>query len=279
MSKIGSVSKRKNYFLSKIVLLLVISCVILLIQGKEGDFQTSNVKRSNIKFMLFPIGDDQVRGGHYPLISYIFIALNVIVFFFEVNMPPAQLETFIFEYGSIPAETTRGQDLYTLLTSMFLHGGWMHLIGNMLFLWVFADNIEAVIGSTRFVIFYLLGGLAAHAAHIYFNWDSTIPTVGASGAISAVMGAYLVMFPASRIKMLFFLFTFRIPAFLFLGFWIWQQWASGTAALNVETVQSEGVAWWAHIGGFVFGVLAGIYYRTKFGSRRSGGSYSDRRFV
>ncbi|MFN7119374.1 MAG: rhomboid family intramembrane serine protease [Saprospiraceae bacterium] len=228
--------------------------------------------------MLFPIGDDQVRGGHYPYISYIFIALNVIVFFWEVNMPPVQLEAFISEYGSIPAETMRGKDLHSLFTSMFLHGGWMHLIGNMLFLWVFADNIEAVIGNTRFLIFYLLGGLAAHAAHIYFNAYSQVPTVGASGAISAVMGAYLVMFPASRIKMLFFLFTFRVPAFLFLGFWIWQQWASGTAALNVETVQSEGVAWWAHIGGFVFGVIAGVYYRTKFGSRGSR-SYSDRTFV
>jgi membrane associated rhomboid family serine protease len=228
--------------------------------------------------MLFPIGDDQVRGGHYPLFSYIFIALNVIVFFWEVNMPPGDLEAFIFTYGSIPAETVRGEDLFTLFTSMFLHGGWMHLIGNMLFLWVFGDNIEAVIGNLRFLFFYLVGGLAAHAAHIYFNWNSGIPTVGASGAISAVMGAYLVMFPASRIKMLFFLFTFRVPAFLFLGFWIWQQWASGTASLSVPTAETETVAWWAHIGGFVFGVIAGLYYRTRFGVRGRG-SYTERRFV
>lgn len=227
--------------------------------------------------MLFPIGDDQVRGGHSPIVSYGFIAINIAVFFLEVNMAPGQLNAFIMEYGSIPAETARGQDLFTLLTSMFLHGGWMHLIGNMLFLWVFADNIEAVIGNTRFFLFYILGGLAAHAAHIYFNWNSQIPTVGASGAISAVMGAYLVMFPASRIKMLFFVFVFRVPAFLFLGFWIWQQWISGTAALSVETAESEGVAWWAHIGGFVFGIVAGLYYRTKFGWRGSR-SYQDRRF-
>jgi membrane associated rhomboid family serine protease len=104
-----------------------------------------------------------------------------------------------------------------------------------------------------------------------------MPTVGASGAISAVMGAYLVMFPASRIKMLFFIFVFRVPAFLFLGFWIWQQWISGTAALSVETAESEGVAWWAHIGGFVFGIVAGLYYRTKFGWRGNR-SYEDPRF-
>jgi membrane associated rhomboid family serine protease len=140
----------------------------------------------------------------------------------------------------------------------------MHLIGNMLFLWVFADNIEATIGNGRFLFFYIFGGLAAHAAHIYFNMDSMVPTVGASGAISAVMGAYLVMFPTSRIKMLFIVFTFRIPALLFLLFWIWQQWLNGAAALNVQTAESVGVAWWAHIGGFVFGVVAGIYYRTKY---------------
>lgn len=228
--------------------------------------------------MLFPIGDDQVRGGYTPWVSYSFIAINVAVFLLEVNMPPDQLEAFIFQYGSIPAETTRGEDLFTLFTSMFLHGGWLHLIGNMLFLWVFADNIEAVIGNMRFFIFYFLGGLAAHAAHIYFNWDIVIPTVGASGAISAVLGAYLVMFPASRVKMLFLIFTFRIPAFLFLGFWIWQQWASGTASLKVTTAETEAVAWWAHIGGFVFGVVAGLYYRTKFGARRNR-PYEERRLV
>jgi len=214
--------------------------------------------------MLFPIGDEQVRGGHFPLFSYGFIALNVAIFLFQVNLPPGQLNAFINDYGSIPAETIEGQDLFTLFTSMFLHGGWMHLIGNMLFLWVFADNIEATIGNFRFLIFYILGGLAAHAAHIYFNWGSPVPTVGASGAIAAVMGAYLVMFPASRVRMLFFIFTFRIPAFVFLGFWIWQQWMSGTAALQIETAQSQGVAWWAHIGGFAFGLVMGIFYRMRF---------------
>ncbi len=212
--------------------------------------------------MLFPIGDDQVKGGHFPMFSYGFILLNVLFFIYEIMLPPEQLETLIWEYGSIPIETMRGEDLFSLFSSMFLHGGWMHLIGNMVFLWVFADNIEATVGSFSFVIFYILGGLAAHGAHIYFNMGSSIPTIGASGAISAVMGVYLVMFPTSRVKIWFLFFIFRVPAILFLGFWIFQQTMSGTAELNVETSESAGVAWWAHIGGFAFGVLAGFYYRT-----------------
>lgn len=207
--------------------------------------------------MLLPIGDDQVKGGYFPLFSYGFIVLNIAVFLMQTAAPDA----LIGSYAAVPAEIVRGENLLTLFTSMFLHGGWWHLIGNMLFLWVFADNIEATIGNFRFLIFYLLGGLAAHAAHIYFNIDSPIPTVGASGAISAVMGAYLVMFPTSRVKMLFFIFSFRIPAFLFLGVWIWNQSMNGMAAISV-TSESAGVAWWAHIGGFIFGVLAGIYYRS-----------------
>lgn len=214
--------------------------------------------------MLFPIGDDQVKGGYYPLFSYSFIALNVVVFLFEMSLSPLQLERFVTQYGAIPYEITRGQDLFTLFTSMFLHGGWAHLLGNMLFLWVFADNIEATIGPRRFVVFYLLGGLAAQAGHIYYNFHSTIPTVGASGAISAVLGAYLVMFPASRVLIWFFFFTFRVPAILFLGFWIWQQWANATA----DTGEGGGVAWWAHIGGFVFGVIAGLYYRNSYPPQR-----------
>lgn len=214
--------------------------------------------------MLFPIGDDQVKGGHFPLFSYLFIAINTAIFLFQASLPGVELEAFIFDYGSIPYNTLQGEELYSVFTSMFLHGGWMHLIGNMLFLWVFADNIEATIGSSRFLVFYFLGGILAQLTHIYFNTASTVPTVGASGSISAIMGAYLVMFPASRIKVLFFLFVFRVPALIFLGIWIWQQWLSGTAALSINTAQSAGIAYWAHIGGFVFGVLGGFYYRFRF---------------
>lgn len=209
--------------------------------------------------MLFPIGDDQVKGGHFPLVCYGFIVLNIIIFFMQTNSPGG-----LQEYAAIPTQIVQGRDLHTLLTSMFLHGGLMHLLGNMLFLWVFGDNIEATIGSFRFLLFYLMGGLIAHAAHIYFNINSPIPTVGASGAISAVMGAYLVMFPTSRVKMLFIIFTFRVPAILFLGFWIWMQSSNGLASLEFVDQNTGGVAWWAHIGGFAYGVVAGLYYRLTY---------------
>ena len=225
--------------------------------------------------MFFPIGDDQVRGGHYPIITYTFIALNVVIFVYQLQFPDA----LVGQFGSVPAETVRGENLLTLITSMFLHGGWAHLIGNMVFLWVFADNIEATIGSTRFLVFYLLGGLVGHAAHIYFNWYSTIPTIGASGAISAVMGAYLIMFPTSRIKVWFFFLIFRMQAIFFLGLWIAMQWMSGTASLEVNTAQTGGTAWWAHIGGFAFGVVAGFYFRFQYPSPRNENRYdyySDR---
>lgn len=217
--------------------------------------------------MILPFGDDQVRGGHFPLFSYGFIALNIVVFVYQSQMPAGAFQSFVLNYGAVPEEITQGQDLQTLFTSMFLHGGWGHLLGNMLFLWIFADNIEATIGNIRFLMFYILGGLAAHAGHILFNLGSGVPTVGASGAISAVMGAYLVMFPRSRIKMLFIFLIIRIPAWIFLGFWIYQQTSYGTQAL--QGGQSGGVAWWAHIGGFAFGVLSGFYYRTMYPKERS----------
>ncbi len=128
--------------------------------------------------MVFPIGDDQVKGGNKPMFAYIFIAFNVLVFIFQITLAPIQLEHFIMEYGSIPAEISKGQDLFTLFTSMFLHGGWMHLLGNMIFLWVFADNIEAVIGNVNFILFYIIGGLAAAFAHVLSSPGSGVPAVG-----------------------------------------------------------------------------------------------------
>lgn len=226
--------------------------------------------------MFFPIGDDQVKGGHYPIVSYALIVLNVILFAYEATLDPEALNQFIMTWGALPVEITHGQDVITLLTSMFLHGGLMHLIGNMLFLWVFADNIEATVGSGRFAAFYLLGGLAAHLLHIFLNPESAIPTVGASGAISAVMGAYLVMFPRSQVKVLFLIFPFRISAFIFLGLWIIQQWMDGIASLQVTTAESVGVAYWAHIGGFAFGLAAGFYFRRK---AMSAAALASKRYV
>ena len=212
--------------------------------------------------MIFPIGDEQVQGGYFPLFSYSFIAINIGVFALEASLQAqGRLAAFIYEYGAIPAEIVQGEDLHTLFSSMFMHGGWMHLIGNMLFLWVFADNIEATVGNLIFLLFYLLGGFAAVAAHTYFDMQSGVPMVGASGAISAVMGAYLVMFPTSRIKMLFFIFVFHVPAFIFLFFWIFQQWSAGMASFDAIDAEMDRVAYWAHIGGFAFGLLAGIFFR------------------
>ena len=211
--------------------------------------------------MIFPIGDTQVEGGYKPVIAYSFIAINILVFFYEVSLG-AGTNQFLHTFGSIPSEIMNGEDYYTLFTSMFLHGGWMHLIGNMLFLWVFGDNIEATIGSPKFLLFYLAGGVAASAAHIFFNMGSNIPSVGASGAIAAVLGAYLVMFPKSKIKMLVIILfrNFEIPAIAFLGLWFAQQLISGFGEIG-STADTAGVAWWAHIGGFVFGVMFGFLFK------------------
>ena len=216
--------------------------------------------------MLFPYGDDKVHGGYRPLVSYSFLVLNIGVFVWQVMEPGGG--AFTMRYSAVPADILAGRNLDTLITSMFLHGGVMHLLGNMLFLWIFADNIESTIGSLRFLLFYLLGGLAATAAQIITDPFSPIPMLGASGAISAVLGAYLVMYPKSRIKVfLFFLVfvPFRVPAVLFLGFWFYMQMSSGLGTWGAE---SGGIAWWAHIGGFVFGMLSGFWIRNNIGQRR-----------
>lgn len=238
--------------------------------------------------MIFPIGDEQVKGGYFPIVSYTFIALNIIAFLFQLSFPNA----LVCEYGCIPNQIASGQDYITLLTSMFMHGGWMHLIGNMLFLWVFADNIEATVGNIPFLAFYLLGGLAASLAHIYLSYDASaaladccnvcgnggircvdglptcsgsVPSVGASGAISAALGAYLVMFPKSKVK-IFVVYIFRsfhIPAIFCISVWFIMQIIPGLSSLGGEAGASGGVAWWAHIGGFAFGIVAGFFARDK----------------
>lgn len=211
--------------------------------------------------MFLPVGDDQIKGGVFPYFSYSLIAINILIFLFQTSLNPSQLQAFIIHYGAIPDNIMHGKQLYALFTNMFLHGSWMHLIGNMAFLWVFADNIEATIGHFRFILFYLAGGLAASAAHIYFNMESIIPTVGASGAIAAIMGAYIIMFPKSRIKTLVFVFFLNISAYVFLGIWIAQQAYFGATTLFQDNVNAAGVAWWAHIGGFAFGFAFGVFFK------------------
>ncbi|HET7011710.1 MAG TPA: rhomboid family intramembrane serine protease [Anaerolineales bacterium] len=216
---------------------------------------------------MFPIGDDDVQGAGPSLSTWALLIVNVLVFLFEASMSTGALETFIVQYGVIPREIVGGVDWQTLVTSMFLHGGWLHLIGNMLFLYVFSNNIEAVLGTPMHFLFYMAGGVVASLAHIFSNPGSGIPSVGASGAIAAILGAYLVLFPRSRVKLLVFMGynmgVTRASAVAFLGLWAVMQLFSGVASLGVPTAQAEGVAWWAHIGGFAFGLLIGWLLRGR----------------
>jgi membrane associated rhomboid family serine protease len=216
---------------------------------------------------MIPIGDDRVTGGKTPIVNWLLIAVNTLAFIYEFTLSQPALERLITTWGVVPAAITHGQGLLTLLTSMFLHGGWLHLIGNMVFLWVFGDNIEDVLGHLGYLAFYLLGGLVATAGQILANPASTVPSVGASGAIAAVMGAYIIMFPHSHVRVLLFLGLYatiaRVTAIVFLGFWIVTQLLSGFASLGAATAQTEGVAWFAHIAGFGFGLVAGFLLRGR----------------
>lgn len=218
---------------------------------------------------MIPVGDTELRGGTPGFVTIALIVINVIVFLFEAMMSTPELENFIRNFGVIPAEIMQGNQLGTLLTHMFLHGGWMHLIGNMVFLWVFGDNIEAVLGKVMYLAFYFAGGLAAAALQILIDPASTIPSVGASGAIAAVLGAYVVMFPQSRVKLLLLggmgAGMTRVTAIIFLGIWFVTQLFNGIASLGVETAQTGGVAFWAHIGGFIFGLVVGFLFRGRAG--------------
>lgn len=211
---------------------------------------------------MFPVGDDNQPNRGLALFTLTLIVINVLVFFSEASLDTQALQDFVTTYGVIPAEIQNGEDLFTLITSMFVHGGWAHLIGNMLFLWVFGDNIEHRLGALPFLLFYLGCGLAASAGHILTNQGSTTPSVGASGALSGVLGAYLVMYPRNRVRLLILrLGIVSVPALLFLGIWFVQQLINGVAALTVNTAQTTGVAFWAHIGGFVAGVVLALPLR------------------
>ncbi len=216
---------------------------------------------------MFPIQDDAPRRG-VPVATYTLIALNVLVFILELSLPPAVLEQVVHLFGVIPARFTNsswpfsepfpGFKYLTLLTAMFLHGGWVHILGNMWTLWIFGDNVEDRMGSGRFMLFYLLCGIAASLFHIYMHPHSTIPVIGASGAISGVLGAYYALFPLARIVVMIpifiFPFFFELPAVLYLAWWFSLQIFSGTLSV-VHGQIAGGVAWWAHVGGFVTGLL------------------------
>jgi len=216
---------------------------------------------------MIPIGDQNIRSRGRPWVTWLLIAVNVVVFIYELTLGPGQLEAFATQYGAVPQQILQGENLLSLLTSMFLHGGWVHVISNMLFLGVFGDNVEAVLGKLRYLIFYLGGGLAASAAQILLNPASQQPIVGASGAVAAALGAYVVMFPRSQVRVLvffgYFAPTTRVAAFLFIGIWFVTQLLSGVASLGVNTAQTGGVAYWAHVGGLVAGAVVGFIFRSR----------------
>ena len=203
---------------------------------------------------MIPLRDTQPSSSK-PLVTLVLIAINVAVFFHEISLNQWELNHFISRYGVVPDRFQYAD----LITSMFLHGGWLHLIGNMWFLWIFGDNIEDILGHAKFLLFYLLSGIAAAMVHAYLNTNSTVPTVGASGAIAGVMGAYLVKFPHSRILTLvpifIFITTLEIPALIMLLYWFAIQIFSGIGSVGDSQVSRGGVAWFAHVGGFVAGIL------------------------
>jgi membrane associated rhomboid family serine protease len=208
---------------------------------------------------MFPIGDDNHGARGIPLVTVGLIAVNVLVYLYQLTLSLPGLQSFIITFGTIPAEIERGTDLHTLFTAMFVHGGFAHIAGNMLFLWIFGDNIEQRFGPVLFLAFYLGTGLAASGVHILTDPASQVPTVGASGAISGVMGAYILLYPLNRVRtFIWYLGIVHIPAFIYLGIWFLTQFISGVAALNVPTAQSAGVAFWAHIGGFAAGAVVAL---------------------
>jgi membrane associated rhomboid family serine protease len=211
---------------------------------------------------MIPIRD-AIRSKNFPVVNVILIALNILAFLWQLSQG-SRLEEAFFLYGIVPArysdpqvstQFTTFQQWLPFLTSMFLHGGFLHILGNMWFLYIFGDNIEDRLGHIRYFIFYLLCGMAAGLIHLLTNWDSKIPTIGASGAISGVMGAYLLLYPRARILTLipifFFIQFIEIPAYVFLGYWLLiQLFSAGFTPRNVG-----GIAFWAHIGGFVAGLI------------------------
>jgi len=212
---------------------------------------------------LIPLRDS-AKSKSFPAVNLAIIALNLFIYFKEVTVEPYRLNQIYYTFGLIPADVLNtvftGAPLTPVLdnfiTAMFIHGGWVHVLGNMLFLWVFGDNIEDRLGRWRYLLFYLAAGAAASLTHIMFNPTSTIPVIGASGAVAGVLGAYMITFPRSRILALvpiFIVFTLmEIPAVIFIALWFVIQLFNGVASLGGT---ANPVAWWAHVGGFLAGAL------------------------
>ena len=209
---------------------------------------------------------DTVRTRTFPVVNWMLVGFNALAFKREIGMEPDELQAFIFANGLIPSQLIANPEgeWMTVFSSMFLHGGWFHIISNMWVLLIFGDNVEAGMGKIRYLIFYLLSGVAAGLLQTYVLPASLVPMIGASGAVAGVLGAYLILFPRSRIASLvpiLFIFTIvEIPAVLFLIFWFVSQLYSGLGAFQGG---DSGIAWWAHIGGFAFGVLVVLFFRRR----------------
>ncbi|MGZ9092723.1 MAG: rhomboid family intramembrane serine protease [Rhodoplanes sp.] len=216
---------------------------------------------------MFPVGDDNTQRRTFPVVTFVLIGLNVLFFLVELSGG----DQFITDWAFIPARFSQSPETnaVTIFSAMFMHGGWLHLFGNMLFLWIFGDNVEDRFGHLKFLIFYLLAGIAATFAQFAVSPGSGVPNVGASGAIAGVLGAYILMFPQSRVNVLVGRQIVAMPAFVVLGLWIALQLVSGVGTIGYtdESADVGGIAYMAHIGGFVAGLLMTFLFR---GSSDSG---------
>jgi membrane associated rhomboid family serine protease len=211
---------------------------------------------------MIPLRDTQ-RSYSTPVVTVLLIVVNCVAFLYELSLGAPARNHLIYIYGLVPDRLAP----LSLVTFMFLHGGWLHIIGNMWFLWIFGDNVEDILGHVKYLLFYLLCGVAAGLAHVVTNLGSPVPTVGASGAIAGVMGAYLVKFPRARITTLvpvfIFLTTFDLPAAFILAYWFLIQIFSGVGAVASSHLTAQGVAWFAHVGGFLTGILLILILPTR----------------
>jgi membrane associated rhomboid family serine protease len=233
---------------------------------------------------VIPIADE-IRTRHVPWVTYVLIAANIVVFVYEL-MLGQEVDGLLMTFGAVPARITapRANPLAyaTLITSIFLHGGWLHLIGNMVYLWIFGDNVEDAMGHIGYTLFYVAAGVLAGLAQTMSAPDATVPAIGASGAIAGVLAVYLVLYPTAPVRVLipgyFFMRSARLPAALVLGMWFVLQLFNGLASLGVATMSTGGVAWFAHIGGFVVGLVVGVLVRSSARRRGQHAPWQDRRW-
>jgi len=218
--------------------------------------------------MFIPLRDENPTRST-PFINYALVAANILVFLYQATLTDRAQVSLANVYGTVPthyAHLLAGRGnleaaIIPLFTSMFLHGGLLHLLGNMLFLWIFGDNVEDFFGHVGYLVFYLFCGVVSGLTHIAFNLHSPIPAVGASGAISGVLGAYLLLYPRNRILTLILFFVVPLPAFIILGYWFLLQFAAGISSFGAAA--TGGVAWWAHIGGFIAGFVITLAVRNR----------------